>query len=358
MRKVLLDTNALRYLDQIINQRSVPDKIMGKRFDNEKFLEFVLQSEYVLLSSESLFELFLQSYWNTQNIEQFCVTYQSILSRIGKSRLRIINSRELYFDLEKLSKSIKESTVIRIEDYISPRISHEHQLMMELCWLIICTISDTIFELIEDKCIVDVNEANVNYIKSDISNNVRDLYSRYYNKTIDNKQFQSKLDELLKEWITNRLVTILDIIIICNPNRAIPKEIIEIEKTSSGATYCKSFFSNLSKYYNNASKIFNQELDRNIQLRNPRLQGVPLSYMKVICKNFLVGRKIQKNDIVDCSILTVLDEKTVSLNQTGFDFDFQDINLITFDKFLYKFSKDNDYGFVEDFYNSFLFELE
>lgn len=146
MRKIILDTNAFRYLYQVIANEDTPLQIMGKRFFKEKYLEFVSSSEYVLLPSESLFELFLQSYWNIQSVKLFCITYQSILNRMGKQHVRIFNSRDLYFDIEKLSKLTVEGEIINIPDYIYPRVCYEYKMMIELCWLIICAVSDMFLE--------------------------------------------------------------------------------------------------------------------------------------------------------------------------------------------------------------------
>lgn len=356
MRKILLDTNACRYLYQVITNEDTPLKIMGKRFNKEKYLEFVSSSEYVLLPSESLFELFLQSYWNTQSIKLFCITYQSILNRIGKQHVRIFNSRYLYFDIEKLSKLTVENKMINIPDYIYPRVCYEYKIMIELCWLIICAVSDMLFELFEDVSIDEMNDASQNSIKDRIKRNVKDLYDEYYANKITNKQFQSELDKLFEELIRERLMIVLFMIKACKPNTVISNEIFEIEKTESGATYCKNLVSVLSKKCNKVIEIFNCEVERNIKLRKDKLQRVSLTYMTEICKLFITGRKIRKNDIIDCSILTIFDDRNEFENQTGSEFDFQDISLITFDKFVYQFSKEHNCGFKKDFYDCFLID--
>ncbi len=356
MRKILLDTNALRYLYQIIANEETPLQIMGKSFYKEKYLEFVSRSEYVLLPSESLFELFLQSYWNTQSVNRFCITYQSILNRIGKQHVRIFNSKYLYFDIEKLSKLTMKNEIIDIPDYICPRANYEYKMMIELCWLIVCAVSDMLFELFEDISIDEINDASQNSIKDRIARSVKVLYDEYYTKKITNKQFQLELDKLLEELIRERLVVVLFMINACKPHIVIPNEIFEIEKTESGATFCKNLVSVLSKKCNKVVEIFNCEVERNIELRKDKQQSVSLAYMMEICKLFITGRKIRKNDIIDCSILTIFDERNEFENQTGNEFDFQGISLITFDKFVYQFSKEHNCGFNKDFYDIFLID--
>lgn len=356
MRKIVLDTNAFRYLYQVIANEDTPLQIMGKRFDKEKYLEFVSSSEYILLPSESLFELFLQSYWNIQSVNLFCITYQSILNRIGKQHVRIFNSRDLYFDIEKLSKLTIENEMINISDYICPRVCYEYKIMIELCWLIICAVSDMLFELFEDVSIDGINDASQNSIKDSIMRNVKYLYDKYYTKEITNKQFQSELDKLFEELIRERLEIVLLMIKVCNSSIVIPNEIFEIEKTESGATYCKNLVSVLSKKCNKVIEIFNCEVERNIELRKDKLQSISLTYMMEICKLFITGRKIRKNDIIDCSILTIFDYRNEFENQTGSEFDFYDISLITFDKFVYRFSKEHNCGFKKEFYDCFLID--
>lgn len=356
MKKIILDTNAFRYLYQVIASEDTPLQIMGKRFDKDKYLEFISGSEYVLLPSEALFELFLQSYWNTQSVKQFCITYQSILNRIGKQHVRIFNSRNLYFDIEKFSKLTVENEMINIPDYIYPRVGYEYKMMIELCWLIICAVSDMLFELFEDISITEMNDASQKSIKDRISSNVKCLYDEYYAKKITNKTFQSELDKLFEELIRERVMLVLFMIKACKPLIVIPNEIFEIEKTESGATYCKNLVSILSKKYSKVIEIFNGEVERNIELRKDKLQSVSLAYMMEICKLFITGRKIRKNDIIDCSILTIFDDRNEFENQTGSEFDFQDISLITFDKFVYQFSKEHNCGFNKDFYDCFLID--
>lgn len=329
MRKIILDTNACRYLYQVITNEDMPLKIMGKKFDKEKYLEFVSSSEYVILPSESLFELFLQSYWNTQSVKLFCITYQSILRRLGKQHVRIFNSKDLYFDIEKLSKLTVENEMINIPDYIYPRASYEYKLMIELCWLIICAVSDMLFEVFEDISIGEINDASQNSIKDRIASYVKDLYDKYYAKKITNNHFQSELDKLLEELIRERLEIVLFMIKACKPHIVIPNEIFKIEKTESGATYCKNIIFVLTKKCNKVIEIFNCEVKRNIELRKDNLQSLSLTYMMDICKLFITGRKIRKNDIIDCSILTIFDDKNEFENQTRSKFDFQDIRLIS-----------------------------
>ena len=355
MRKIILDTNAFRYFYQTISDDDMSiNKIMNKKLDKDKYLDFVLKSDYVLLTSESLFELFLQSYWNTGSIKQFCITYQSILRSIGNEHLRILKSVNIYFDIEKLSKSTKESAIINIDDYISPRACYEYRLMTELCWLIICSFSDMLFELFENISILEINVLSQKIIQEEIREKVKDLYDQYYMRKIKNEQFKSKLDELLEELLRKRTYVVLAMMNKCKPSITIPNEILKIENTKSGAEYCKNVISFLSKTNTGVREVFKSEVKENIQLRKEKLMGVSLSYMGNICEKFITGRKIQKNDIIDCSILTILDPKSISLNQTGKEFDFQDIRLITFDKFVYRFSEENRCGFSKDFYDFFL----
>lgn len=355
MRKIILDTNAFRYFYQTISDDDMSiNKIMNKKLDKDKYLDSVLKSDYVLLTSESLFELFLQSYWNTGSIKQFCIIYQSILNRIGKERLRIFNSYKLYFDIEELSKSVKENKIVKIDDYISPRAYYEYILMTELCWLIICSFSDMLFELFGDISNPSINESNQNFIQGQIKEKVKDLYDQYYMRNNTNEQFKSQLDELLENLLRCRLSIVLCMIKQYKTDIIIPDEIFEIRNTKGGADYCKNVICFLSQINGSVRAIFNSEVKRNIQLRKNNLMEVSLSYMGNICKNFIAGRKIQKNDIIDCSILTIFDPKSIPENQTGKEFDFQDIRLITFDKFVYRFSEENRCGFNKDFYDYFL----
>ena len=226
--------------------------------------------------------------------------------------------------------------------------------MTYLCWLIICAFSDMLFELFEDISIPEINELSQKSILEKIKKKVKDLYDQYYMRKIKNEQFKSQLDELLEELLRERLCIVLTMINMCKPNVTIPNEIIKIENTKSGAEYCRNVISCLSQTNHDVIGRFNSEVERNIQLRKEELQGVSLSYMGDICEKFITGRKIQKNDIIDCSILTIFDPKSISLNQTGKEFDFHDINLITFDKYVYRFSEEHSCGFSKVFYDYFL----
>lgn len=67
------------------------------------------------------------------------------------------------------------------------------------------------------------------------------------------------------------------------------------------------------------------------------------------------GAKIKKNDGLDYSIVTCMDESIV-INKTNNMINTNDIIFVTFDTNLYNFSKECDVLYSKKFYDSLMFE--
>lgn len=363
MKQVVLDTNALRYFYQIecCNGEGVRDKVMKKyHFDKQKYIQFLRTVSSISIPSTTKFELFFQAYRKGE--PDLLLRYNDLTQRYKEMYgidIYILNpgEPELKFDQKQLADDLKRG-LIQAELYIKPRIEREAKLMQGLFITLIGTLSDVIFKDLE----IDENIAKLilGPVCKQMYSRLYDLYNQYYldeelKMSID--EFDTKTDEILLD--SSRKAFIL---MNANISREYPESSIEDTKVSfkasSTSEYLKVLLQLGTKY---TQKDYFVSLDKTLnELRFKKdFAETEIGYFRYLLQNALNGAKriVHKNDIADYTIITMLSEK-VTLKVLEGNGKKEELKLITFDKKMHEFSKQNNVMYAETLYDEFLSVIE
>lgn len=353
---IILDTNAIRYLFEIKHNKVVQINLNKKTISSSKFLEICMNAKTISVMSESYFELFFQSYKSTKNINDFAEIYQFLneFARNNKQELFIINQKDaFYFDSEKFAKTYNNKDNLFLSDYLPIRVENESKIMCSLIYGINYALFATIFDSIYD---VDFGMDFWKKINKFIQTEVSNLYKKYYiDLAIDINDFETEIDKM-----------IFEVFIFVNQQIKMLKELSEkteisipdVNVENSGSKYIKKLFAKLNNRTNvilnqlgkSPQELYKYNLNEYLsELKSEKnFSELQILYYREICEQFIQERKIRKNDIIDCSIissLNVKDEIFTKYKEPKFLF-------ITFDKFLFRFCRDNRIMFDEEQYNS------
>lgn len=171
----------------------------------------------------------------------------------------------------------------------------------------------------------------------------------------DNPGTKNELYDKYIEWLLGTLwKTSVDFI--SEGGNAYGINVPEVRFENSGTDYMHRLFCKLKRKNN---KIFDEydkflnELATNLKVRGGQPEEC-IKYWKRLCwRSVYNGAKIKKNDGLDYSIITCLAKENI-LNETENRIDMDSVFLVTFDKNLYNFSKENSVLYKEDVYNKLL----
>lgn len=360
MKQIILDTNALRYFYQIecCNGEGVRDKVMKKYyFDKQKYIQFLRTVSSISIPATTKFELFFQAYRKGE--PDLLLRYNELTQRykvLYGIDIYILNPGvpELKFDQKQLIDDLKRG-LIQSELYIKPRIEYEVNLMKSLFLTLIGTLGDVVYK--------DLEISNAAFISGLVSihmnNRLYDLYNQYY---LDEKlkmsidDVDAKIDEILLESI--RMVFTLMNAAVRNeyPENAIEDVRVSF-RTNNTSEYLRELLQVGVKYLQND---YLNSLEKALnEIRTTKdFAETEIGYLRYLLKNALNGAKriVHKNDMADYLIITMLSEK-VTLKVLEGNGKKEDLKLITFDKKMHEFSKQNDVMYDEMIYNEFLSEI-
>lgn len=362
MKHIILDTNAVRYFYQIecCAGEGVRDKVMKKYyFDRQRYFQFLRTVSSINILASTYLELFFQAY--RKGDPNLLFKYNQLTQQYKELygiHICIITPDipELKYDQAQLADDLSKG-LIQTEKYISPRIEYEVQTMKNLFLVLIAAASDVVYADIQ---ISEIVSGYVFGILCDkIYRKLNDLYNQYY----FNKKIHMSLDDIDKEIDAILLESIRDSFLCMDllmnlehQGNAIKKENV-LYTASSTSEYLREILQIGKKH---TQDEFLLSLDRALnELRYEKdFAETEIKYFRYLLQNALYGGKtiIHKNDIVDYSIITSLNEKATlrSLEGTGKK---EDLKLITFDKKMYEFSRKNNVMYDEDIYNHFLAEI-
>jgi len=362
MKQVILDTNAVRYFYQIecCNGEGVRDKVMKKyHFDKQKYIQFLQTVSSISIPATTKFELFFQAYRKGE--PDLLLKYNELTQRYKEKYgidIFILNPREpeLKFDQKQLAEDLKRG-LIQTELYIKPRIEHEVKLMQGIFITLIGTLSDVVYKDLE----IDKNDAGLifGFVCNQMYSRLRDLYNQYYldkglKMGID--EVDTKIDEILLDSTRNAFM-----LMNAKMSKEYPESSIENEKVSFDANSTSEYLRVLlqlgSKYTQNDYLISLDKALNEIRLTKDFAE-TEIGYFRYLLQNALNGAKkiVHKNDIADYTIITMLSEK-VTLKVLEGNGKKEELKLITFDKKMHEFSKNNDVMYDEAIYDEFLSEI-
>lgn len=362
---ILLDTNSFRYLYEIEKNKEVPIKIDHKIFNSKKFLDFCSQCKNIYIPSETLFELMFQNVKKDNNISEFCDQYQFIneFKRKYNLNFKIMNSiSDIEFDNEYLVKCVNSNIPINFSKYINIRIDSEIKIMLTFLRIIHTTVKDVVLEVTGDTVFTEDFEDHLNLIYKTMETDIRLIYNKYYiSYSITITEFENEIDNLLGSIIYLTCDKINQYTNQINPKLSISNELkseyvieSEGEINIQGAKFVQDLYKRLGKRCN-THKQFSKELEDCIKLliAENKMSMTETNFIKFIAEKFISGRKIRKNDVLDYSLVTSLNEKSIVMN---FDskVNKENIYLITFDKTLRSFSEKYNCLYNESIYNCFL----
>lgn len=363
----ILDTNAFKYLYNATHGINIPDKFNKMNFSKNKYVEFCKSSGNILITSETLHEIFLQSLRRTNNINDFIKHYNfmnSFDSRT-KKKFKILNTKNgMYFDIESLIDNVNKNKNINItiNKLIDIKIKEEFKIIMIFIDILLTTVYWIFFEINGDRVIPNKLNNDIKKSRNYIKKELIALYNKCYKeRSIDNNKFEKDLDGIMKiviEYMLNEINKNSKIL----GNIEFNDELIIKEKL--GVQYLSKFQNKLKQRCKiNPKKTMEVSIDEIIE---PLImkgyttqQGSFIKY--IVTKYFKDQRPIRKNDIIDYLILTCVGKNTKQIigNKTSCEdtnlFNENNTCLITFDKTLYKFSYNENYLYSKSSYNSFLF---
>ena len=360
MKQVILDTNAIRYFYQIecCNGEGVRDKVMRQYyFDQHKYIQFLRTVSSINIPATTKFELFFQAYRKGE--ADLLFKYNELTQHYKETYgvdIFVLNSIEpdLKFDQVQLAEDIK-SGYIQTELYIKPRIEHEVKLMHGFFIILIGTLSDVLYKNIEiDRCISEVISR---LLTSQMHSRLQDLYNQYYldmesKMCIDD--VDAKIDKILLESIRDSFILINTVMRKEHPESSIEDKIVSFD-ASSTSEYLRELLQLNAKY---TKSDYYVSLDRALdEMRHTKdFAETEIEYLRYLLQDALNGSKriVHKNDMTDYTIITMLNEKSI-LKVNKAEGKKEDFKLITFDRKMYEFSKQNNVMYDEKIYNEFLF---
>lgn len=362
MKQIILDTNAVRYFYQIecCNGEGVQDKVMKKyHFNKQKYVQFLRTVSSISIPATTKFELFFQAYRKGE--PDLLVKYNELTQRYKETYgidIFILNPAdpELKYDQKQLAEDLKRG-LIQTELYIKPRIEREVALMQGLFITLIGTLSDLVYTDLE----IDKNAAELIFgvINSQMYCRLHELYNQYYldeqlKMSIDD--VDKRIDEILLDSIRNSFIFMNAKMSKEYPQSSIEKENVSYNASSTGE-YLKVLLQLGTKYTQNDYLL---SLDKTLnELRLTKdFAETEIGYFRYLLQNALNGAKriVHKNDIADYIIITMLSEK-VTLKVLEGNGKKEELKLITFDKKMHEFSKQNNVMYDETIYGEFLSEI-
>lgn len=367
---IILDTNAFIYLYKIHKKKDVPNIWYNYKFDKSKFEDFCYKAENIFITSETLYELFLQSLRFNKNLELFIDQYRFFhnIKKQTNAYVSVLNSKNgMYFDMEYFADCINNNKKIDLEKYIDNKIKNEHKILNLFINTLLAATCNTFLQVTGDKVFELDYEVLVNMCRNEIENLTLELYNKcYLTFEIDKRDFEQDLDKVMKNVfvILYKLINTHAIIL----GKTVPFDMLN-SKEEFGVDHMNKIFNKLSTYLKgnikeNVKEIFNKELtDFIIVLKtNTSLSIEETQFISYILQKYVNNRrKIKKNDIIDYLIVTGLNANSIvrldnnsSLKNNLLPNKSNSI-LISFDKVLFDYSKEKNWLYKKDTYDYFLY---
>ena len=347
-KNILLDTNAFIYLMRNEKECSNTISLENRQINESKFYDECKNANYLFITSQTLYEIFWQSIKKTKKIDQFAYYYDQIIKFKNKYNVKfsILNDTDGEFELRLFEDQYKDNKV-DINHFIERKREYEvkkiNELLIKVCFSITEFLAEyygilllrNFYYVAGVICEIKLNEISYKYY-SDLK-----LKNEWYDKEIDD----------LFNFLLENMISYIEPQIKENGHK-FPKI-----QNVKGTKYVHKLFCKLKKddktvfeKYDNHLKGLVEELEKMGMSKNC------MKYWIRMCRRCVYsGAKIKKNDGLDYSIVTCMDESIV-INKTNNMINTNYIIFVTFDTNLYNFSKECDVLYSKKFYDNLMFE--
>ncbi len=333
---IILDTNAVVYLSNIEKGKENSICVEGKQVKDAVFFEFCKNAENLYVTGQTLFELLWQSLEHEDDDYMFD-TYNLIAGFKRKYGVpfTVINDINCMFNLEQFQDQYKTGK-IDVTELIEQKMNFEIECLQRLLFTMYCSS----MAIIVDYAQVDFGPQYYSIVHAKMHDEIAKIAWEYYSnpKEADNKIYDKEIERILADSIKEGVEY-------CRLLKPFTEsDSISLPPTNSensGTVYLFGLFNRLKKQRPNIYNDFENNLnDVGVQLINDGEYEDSVKFLKYICFRSVENKvKIRKNDGLDFSILTCL-AKDHFQNETSNSFNEKNTFMLTFDKKLYTFSKE------------------
>jgi len=349
---IILDTNAVVYLRNIEMGKENNIHVEGKRVKDSVFFEFCKNAENLYVTGQSLFELLWQSL-EYEDKDYLFDTYNMIAGfkrRYGVP-FTVLNDINCMFNLEQFQDQYKNGKV-DVTELVRQKMNFEIECIHRLLFILYCSA----MAIIVDYAQVDLGRAYYDKVHTKMHDELLKTAQDYYStpKEADNKDYDKEIERILAENIKEGVEY-------CRCLKPFTdSDSINLPPTDSeesGTNYLYELFKKLKKQRPNIYKDFEDNLnDVGVQLINHGEFEDCVKFFKYICLRSVEDKaKLRKNDGLDFSILTCL-AKDYFKNETSNSFNEMNTFMLTFDKKLYTFSKEQNVLYNKGIYDALTHE--
>ena len=211
---IILDTNAFTFFYKTYCEIDVPNKWNERKFDNQEYLRCLANCDKILITSETLYELFLQSLRKDGTLKLFLEQYVlmneinkgrfTLFKELGngeKGKLVIFNDKNtMYFDSVYLAECVNYRKTLDISRFLSVKIEGEIKYIKRFMDTLLGSVVNVLHEINGDKVIVERYKKVLDKCYAYEETILRKLYDEcYIKRKIDNNQFENELDKMLKD---------------------------------------------------------------------------------------------------------------------------------------------------------------
>lgn len=335
---IILDTNAVIYLSNIEKGKENSICVDGKQVKDAVFFEFCKNAENLYVTGQTLFELLWQSLEH-ENDDYMFDTYNLIAGFKRKYGVpfTVLNDINCMFDLEQFQDQYKNGK-IDVTGLVSQKMNFEIECLHRLLFTMYCSS----MAIIVDYAQVDFGQAYYSEVHAKMHDELVKIAQDYYSnpKESDNKIYDKEIERILADNIKAGVEY-------CRLLKPFTdSDSISLPPTNSedsGTVYLFRLFNRLKKQRPNIYKDFENNLSViGVRLINNGEYEASVKFLKYICLRSVENKvKIRKNDGLDFSILTCL-AKDCFKNETSNSFNENNTFMLTFDKKLYTFSKEQN----------------
>lgn len=335
------------YTDQKRPPKQVNIDKLEKFIDNNK--------ENVLIHSATLFELYIKCIKNTKGQQSYKLNNEISLKQFGrdyqfihKNGFKILNEKPYYFDQDIISNFFNKGEKFTPESYIEEKIKMEVNGIIRYILFIDLIFSYELFDIygdyVNDEIILLTMEFKVQFLEDHLK---RIMNSYYYSD--ENKEASTKrIDELLGYILNESEKLIKDKFYLCIDEEFIINTLINIwtQKDISKVSGVDKVHDSFGGY--SAVELIEKinHKVRKIKKLNPSIfSHVEEYYFKNLLKKSIIDKyKITKNDFSDFLIISAGDFNNLNIID-------DEIVVITYDKRLKTFLKENKFYYNDELYN-------
>lgn len=350
MKDIILDTNAYRYLYDIINGKVPTINVEGKFISNDKFVSTCSDCSKLYITGETLFELFWQSIEVDNTVNDFIDKYSfmRIFEQEYGVPVRVLNNTAGLFEMDKFVAECQEGKV-EWKYYVQKKKEYEVTTLK----LLISIMYGAMMLPVADYFQVEINDIYYQSMVEMISTRLADIANQYYvqRSIVKNEMFSQEIDKiLLSAWKST--INFFPLIStnwndkIFNVRASVNSGVEYMHLLYNKIRKCDNFF--MQRFENCMSELCNELCSK----REYRVEQI--EYIKFICRGCAYsGSKLRKNDAIDYSIITCLAMAGL-INNTKEVFDAHNTCMITFDKKLYSFAREHNVLYDKEVYNSLM----